>query len=201
MNERIWWHIARSTGVVAWLVLALAMVTGGLLVNRLVHRPAAVRRTVGLHRHLAAIGLGLVAMHLGALLADNYVEFGLADLLIPFHATWHPAALAWGIVAMALLTVVEVSSLVHRRLSKRTWRLVHQCSAVGFACATVHLLQSGTDAAVTVVRLPVAAITVIVTFLYLGRIVRLRSDRSSSIAIPQVTAPRHDSRSGVRLTP
>jgi predicted ferric reductase len=199
MNDRIWWHIARSTGLVAWLALALAMITGGLLANRVVHRPMSVRRTVGLHRHLAAVGLGLVAVHLGALLADNYVKFSVADLLIPFHSTWRPAALAWGIASLAALTVVEVSSLAHRRLSKRTWRLVHQCSALGFASATVHLLQAGTDAATTPVRLSVAVITVVVTFLYLARLVRLRTDRPAATAIPQVTAPRHDRRGGVRL--
>ncbi len=228
MNDRIWWHIARSTGLVAWLTLALAMLTGGLLANRMVHRPASVRRTVGLHRHLAAIGLGLVAVHLGALLADTYVEFGVADLLIPFHATWRPAALAWGIAAMALLIVVEASSLApfstgaappdpiatrfagarsvgtrfaHRRLSKRVWRLVHQCSALGFASATVHLLHAGTDASAPAVRLPVIAITAVVTFLYLGRLVRLRTDRPSTTAIAQVTTPRHDRRGSVRLSP
>ena len=47
MNDRLWWYIARSTGLVAWLPLALAMITGGLLANRVVHRPASVRRTVG----------------------------------------------------------------------------------------------------------------------------------------------------------
>ena len=228
MNDRIWWHIARSTGLVAWLALALAMLTGGLLANRMVHRPASIRRVVGLHRHLAAVGLGLVAVHLGALFADNYVEFSVADLLVPFHSTWRPVALTWGIAGLALLVVVEVSSLTpfrtgaappdpiagrfagarsvgtrfaRRRLSKRTWRLVHQCSALGFASATVHLLQAGTDASTLAVRLPVAAITVAVTFLYLARLVRLRSDRSSSIVLPQVTAPRHDQQGGVRLTP
>ncbi len=200
MNDRIWWHVARSTGLVAWLALALAMVTGGMLANRMIRHPASVRRTVGLHRHLAAVGLGLVAVHLGALLADDYVEFSVGDLLIPLRSSWRPGALAWGIVAIDLLIVVEVSSLAHRRLSKRTWRLVHQCSVLGFASATVHLLNAGTDASAPMVRLPVVAITVVVTFLYLGRLVRLRTHRPSSTAVAQVTPPRHDQRGGVRLS-
>jgi predicted ferric reductase len=169
-----WWHVARSTGLVAWLALAGAMASGGLLALRLVYQPAAIRRVVGIHRHLAATGLGLVGLHLSALLADTYVRFDLLDLIVPFRSPWRPTAVAWGIVSLGLLVVVEVSSLVHRRLSKRAWRMIHQSSALGFAAATVHLLQAGTEAPTAAVRLPVMVITSVVAFLYLGRLLTPR---------------------------
>ncbi len=178
MNDRIWWHLTRATGLVAWVALAASMATGGLIANRFIRAPATVRRTVGLHRHCAAIGLMLTAVHLGALLADSYVPFEILDLVVPFRAPWRPTALAWGIAGLDLLILVEATSLAHRRLSKRSWQLIHRCSALGFASATVHLLQAGSETSTAAIRGLVIVITTLIAFLHLGRLMRVRTGAS-----------------------
>ena len=41
MNEKLWWYIARSTGIVAWALVAAAVIWGLLLSTRLLKgRPA-----------------------------------------------------------------------------------------------------------------------------------------------------------------
>ena len=69
-----------------------------------------------------------LAVHLGALVADSYVHFGVADLLVPFASSWKSGAVAWGVVAFWFLIAVEVSSLMMRRLPRRTWRAIHLTS-------------------------------------------------------------------------
>ena len=169
VNDQLWWHVARATGLVAWLALASAMISGGLLASRLIRRPDSVRRTVGVHRHLAAVALMLVVGHLSALIADSYVRFTMTDLLIPMSSTWRPGAVAWGIVALYLALVVEISSLAGRRWSRRTWRRIHRLSAMSFAAATAHLFTAGTDARHNVVMIPFLLLICVVTFLYLAR--------------------------------
>jgi DMSO/TMAO reductase YedYZ heme-binding membrane subunit len=45
-------------------------------------------------------------------------EQSLAAVLVPFVATWHPTAVAWGIVAFYLLLAVEGTSLLKPRIGR-----------------------------------------------------------------------------------
>ncbi len=75
-----------------------------------------------LHRFLGGLALIFTAVHVGAVLLDTYVHFSLVNVLVPFTGTWHPVAVAWGIVAMYLLLAVEMTSLLRKHISKRLWR-------------------------------------------------------------------------------
>jgi hypothetical protein len=66
-------------------------------------------------------------------------------VLVPFASTWHPLAVAWGVVALYLLLAVEITSLLRARLSQRVWRGVHFASFGLFVTATIHGLAAGTD--------------------------------------------------------
>ena len=66
---------------------------------------------------------------------------------MPLASSWHPLAVAWGILGMYLLVTIEVTSLLRRHLSMRVWRGIHLLSYALFAVATVHLLTAGTDSA------------------------------------------------------
>ena len=98
-----------------------------------------------MHRWLGGTALVFTGVHVVALLADQYVHFGLSAILIPFASKWHPVAVAWGVVAFYLLLAVELTSLARAHLSKRAWRRVHTASFVLFVMATVHGLTAGTD--------------------------------------------------------
>jgi hypothetical protein len=80
------------------------------------------------HRYLSALAIAFVAVHVLSILADSFVQFSLADVLVPMVSAWHPVAVAWGIVAMYVLVAVEVTSLTRARLSP-----------------TIHFLTAGTD--------------------------------------------------------
>jgi DMSO/TMAO reductase YedYZ heme-binding membrane subunit len=85
-------------------------------------------------------------------MADKYVNFGVAQVLVPFSSSWRPGAVAWGVTAMYLLVAVEATSLAKRKLPRKVWRSVHLLSFVLFVFSTVHAIQSGTDLANTFVR-------------------------------------------------
>jgi hypothetical protein len=84
-------------------------------------------------------------VHVGAILLDTYVHFGLTSVLLPFASTWRPLAVAWGVVALYLLLAVEITSLLRSRISHRAWRGVHFASFGLFVTATIHGLAAGTD--------------------------------------------------------
>jgi predicted ferric reductase len=98
------------------------------------------------HRYISALALAFVAVHIVAIVADSYVQFGIVDVLVPFAASWHPLAVAWGIIAMYLLVAIEATSLFRQHLSQRVWRGIHLASYGVLAITTIHLLAAGTDA-------------------------------------------------------
>ena len=151
MNPQVWWFVARSSGIVAWASLTAAVIWGLLLSTPLSATRVAARRLrpawlLDLHRHLAGLAVFFTAVHLVGLVADSYVTFGWAEILVPMASAWKPGAVAFGVVSMYLLVAIEVTSLAIRRLPRSLWRWVHRSSYVLFATATYHGIAAGTDA-------------------------------------------------------
>jgi len=152
MAGHTWWYTARAGGLVAWgLVVASCM--WGLLLALRSHvfgfRPTAAW-TLSLHRWLGALAVTFTAVHVLALLADGFVGFSLTDVLVPFATSWHPVAVAWGIVGMYLLAAIEITSLLRARVRPRVWRAIHLLSYVLLGVTTIHLLTAGTDSTTVV---------------------------------------------------
>jgi predicted ferric reductase len=145
MSGSLAWYLARSSGIVAVLLLGAAVVWGLLLSTRFFDRRPAPRWLLDLHRMLGGLAVVFVGLHLAGLVADNYVHFGVADLLVPFASHWRPAAVALGVVALWILIAVEVTSLAMRHLPRRAWRAVHLSSHVLFWLAVLHGAAAGTD--------------------------------------------------------
>jgi hypothetical protein len=163
MNSQMLWYTARAAGIVAW---GLALSTHALGRRP---RPAWL---FDLHRFLGGIAVIFTGIHVLAVLLDTYVHFGLINVLVPFTGTWHPTAVAWGIVAFYLLLAVELTSLARAHISKALWRRVHFASFALFAMSTIHGLTAGTDRRTAGLRLAMAAACGIVAVLTAVRVAR-----------------------------
>lgn len=144
--DQIWWYASRAAGIVAWVLLSLTMVAGMLQSTR-GSSPLPAGWSLDLHRFLSMLSLLFLTLHLAALVPDNFVEFGWAELFIPMLSTWRPGAVAWGIVGFWLVVSVQVTSLLRARLPTRVWRALHLLSFVVWVSATVHLFLAGSDVA------------------------------------------------------
>ena len=153
MNTQFWWYVARSTGIVAWC-LALASVLWGLaLSTRALGPKPRAPWLLDLHRWLGALTVVFVGAHLGALVADNYLHFGWGELFVPMASTgYKPGAVTWGIVAFWFLVLVEVTSLLMKRIPKKVWHSIHLTSYVVAIASTIHLLTAGTDSSTPALR-------------------------------------------------
>jgi predicted ferric reductase len=175
MSPQVWWYLARATGFVAWALLSASVLSGLYVSTRLTKGRPTAAWLVDLHRFLAGSGVVLTGLHLAGLVADSYVHFGLADVLVPFASAWKPGAVALGVVALYLLLAVEVSSLLMRRLPRRWWKAIHLSSYGLFWTATFHLLLAGTDATNPIARWSVNLVVAAVVFLTLIRILSPRA--------------------------
>jgi predicted ferric reductase len=146
VNTQVLWYSARAAGIVAWALATASVVWGLALSTRATGRTARPAWLFDLHRFLGGIALTFTGIHVSSVLVDSYVHFGLVNVLVPFTGTWHPLAVAWGIVAFYALLAVELTSLARPRIPKVLWRRVHFASFALFAAGTVHALTAGTDA-------------------------------------------------------
>ena len=191
MNEQMWWYAARASGLVSWFLCTLAVAWGLALSTRLLGKRPAPAWLLDLHRFLGGLATIFAVIHVGALVLDSYVHFGLADVLVPLASSWKPGPVAWGIAAFYLLLAVEATSLLRRHLPGRLWRLVHAASLPLWVGAVMHLLTAGTDATNPAVRLVVMLSTGAVLFLALVRVLSPR---------PRQTIRRPETNSGRILT-
>lgn len=151
-NHQVWWHLARASGLVAWALVSASVLWGLIVAGRLTRHIPPPAWNLDLHRFLGGLAVTFTGLHILGLVADTYVHFSWAGVLVPFASTWKPGAVAWGVVGFYLLLAIELTSLAMRRLPRRFWRRVHATSFVLFVAATIHGLRAGTDAGNATVR-------------------------------------------------
>lgn len=141
------WYLMRASGLVAVVLLTLALVGG--IVN--VRRFAAPRWprvvTVLLHRNVALLAAAFLVVHVATAALDSYVVVGKLAVIIPFTSRWDRLWIGLGTAAVDSLLAVMITSLLRARLSYRTWRTVHWLAYVTWPLAMVHGFSAGTDSA------------------------------------------------------
>lgn len=149
-DDKLWWFVSRSAGMVAWAVCTASILWGLALSTRLIRRRGAPAWLLDLHRFLGVLSIVFTAIHLAALYIHAKVEFkefpfGLPELFLLWESTYKPGPVAWGIVAFYLLVAVQVSSWLMKRIRRRLWHTIHLSSFALFVMATIHSFTAGTD--------------------------------------------------------
>jgi len=139
------WIVLRAAGVGAYLMLFLSVAWGLVATTSVMAKVVSKASAVLIHRFMSTVALALLGLHLGGLLIDRFVPFGLLDVAIPFYGPFRPLAVAFGIVAMYLSVVVLASSWLRRQVGTRWWRRLHVLAAPAFTLAMVHGIFAGTD--------------------------------------------------------
>lgn len=182
MTSPLIWYVARASGLLAWGLLAAATLWGLSLSTKFLGRRPRPNWLLDLHRWLGGVAVLFTGVHVGALLLDQYVHFGIVSILVPFASHWHPVAVAWGVVSLYLLLAVELTSLARAHLSKQLWRRVHFASFALFVLATVHGLAAGTDTRSALAR--------VIVLLVAGAVATLTAVRIAGALSPREPAPR-----------
>ena len=138
------WLVARAAGLVAFGLLTLSTWLGLAMSTRLVG-PKRMKGLLAWHRTLVWTGLAMIGLHVLALLADPTMHFGLAAVLLPFAAPWHPGAVAAGVVTGWLMLMLALSFRARKWIGQRGWRRLHYASFAAFGLALGHALFTGTD--------------------------------------------------------
>jgi methionine sulfoxide reductase heme-binding subunit len=189
----ITWIVLRAAGIGAYLMLFASVAWGLIATTAIGRRRVAKPTAIAIHQFIATVAMVLLAVHIGGLLIDAFMPFGLLDVLVPFHGSFRPVAAAVGIVAMYTFVVVLVSSWLRKPLGTTWWRRLHLLAVPAFVLAMVHGVFAGTDTARPWMWWTYVATGGLVLFLVLAR--------GLTAGIRAVRAPRHDAAPAQRSVP
>ena len=146
-TDPTFWLLARSSGFTAYVLVTASGLAGLVLKSRPFGRAVRAASVLEVHRFIALLALGAVALHGVSLVADRTLRMPLAGLLVPGASPYRPLAVACGVVSAELMALVAVSFPLRRHIGQRTWRRLHWTTYLIFALATAHGLFAGSDSA------------------------------------------------------
>lgn len=152
------WFTARAAGLSALVLLSLTISIGALLSAGGFRQPGNRVVVQYLHRVTGALGLGVLALHVGTILADSLANVGVTGAVVPFTAGYRPTWVGLGTIAGYCLVLVAALGFARGRLATSaraaaSWRAVHCAGYGAWLLAVVHGFMSGTDSGVAWVRL------------------------------------------------
>jgi len=169
MNDpHIWWYVTRSSAILAWILMTLAVVWGVLLSTRIFRKVDNPGWLQDLHRYFGGLSLVMIGVHIVSLMLDGWLHFTPLQALVPFQASYRTLPVALGIGAFYLLVIVYGSSLFRNRLPPRFWKFLHYFNYGSVVLIGFHAGLTGTDVghwwyfAVSIVILSLTATAIIV---------------------------------------
>jgi sulfoxide reductase heme-binding subunit YedZ len=164
-----WWLASRASGVVALVLVSVAVGAGLSMAGRLPDRPKLRRALVAVHEQAALTGLVAIAVHALTLLGDPWLNPGPVGVLVPFAIDHAPVYTGIGVIAAWLGAALGLSFYARRRIGPRLWRRMHRLTALVWVLAVVHALGAGTDAGEPWLLAIMAATGAPVLFLLIAR--------------------------------
>lgn len=175
------WYVARGAGLAALVLLTVSTALGALMTGR----GRAANRVLAqyAHRSTAALGLGVLCLHLATILGDSYAGVGWVGALVPSQSGYRPPWVALGTLAVYTFVGVAALGLARGRLTPsargvRVWRALHGLAYLGWGMAMLHGLNAGTDTSVGWVRV-----------LYLGCAVVVLGSVAARLSVGAKRAP------------
>ncbi len=143
------WHLARSSGVIAYLLLWLSTLLGISITSRLARLWPGGPTAFDLHQFSSLFSVAFAMFHALILLGDHYIGYTLSQLALPFAATsYRPISTGWGQLGIYLGLILSLSFYVRSRIGRKAWRLIHFASFLMYVLVTVHGVLSGSDTSI-----------------------------------------------------
>jgi sulfoxide reductase heme-binding subunit YedZ len=186
MNHEFW-YLSRAAGFTAYLLLFGSVALGMMITTKTAKRVGKQNLVFDMHRFLAVLALVVSVFHVYVLLGDQYFNFSVWQLSIPFASPYQAIPTTIGVISMYLMVVVVASFWLRQFIGYKAWRTLHFASFLMYAGVTLHGITAGTDAVQLWARLLYAA-TAVVTIALLAW--RIQTGPSKHVPRPAVKATR-----------
>jgi methionine sulfoxide reductase heme-binding subunit len=167
VGPHLFWIASRAAGIAA-LILSSASVCAGVLMGTRLRASRGAELRVA-HEALSLATLAAIALHGLTLLGDSFLGLSLADVSLPFAASYKTFWTTTGIVSFWALALLGLAYYMRGRIGVQRWRRLHRLTALAWALGLAHSLGEGTDAGQTWF-LAMVAITTVPALLALGAV-------------------------------
>ena len=145
MGDLEFWFIARITGLTAFAVLSLSVLSGEALRTSVLDFLAKNRAIRKLHDFTTPLWLPLVFAHVIALVLDKTARIQPINVVVPFLTDYGQIPIGLGTIAFDIIMVVTITSWLRSRMNNTLWTWIHRTSYIGFVAIFFHAALSGTD--------------------------------------------------------
>ena len=175
----LWWYLARSSGIVATVLIAATLGWGLIFSARGTGRRLRPAWWLDLHNWLGGLALAFTMVHVVTVVADSDLGIRLVDVIVPGTASYRTMAMALGVVAFELVALATLTSLrpLKARLTLRVWHAIHLASVPAAVLTGLHAYQAGTDATRAAFKLGLAVLAGAAVYPAALRVLGLRRSR------------------------
>ncbi len=159
------WYATRAAGLMAYLLLWLSTAWGLAVSSKILDHFLQRAFTYDWHQFISLLAILFTLAHVVVLLADRFMPFSVADILIPFVDPYRPLWVGIGVIGFYLTLLVTITFYLRRWIGTRAFRVIHLASFLAYAGATVHGLMAGTDSALWTTQLMYAGTALVIVFL------------------------------------
>jgi predicted ferric reductase len=143
---KAYWYLSRMSAMTAFILLWFSMSSGVMISNKLARVWPGGPTAFDLHQYTSLLGLAFGLFHALILMGDKYINYSLAQILIPFNSVdYKPIWVGLGQVGFYLMVIVTFSFYIRKRIGHKTWRVIHYISFAVFILSLLHGIFSGTD--------------------------------------------------------
>ena len=172
-TDKHFWYLSRASSVIAYTLFWLAVVFG-LLLSTLLGKHFNMARVFALHQYLSLIAVGFAAFHAGILLADNFLNLNLWQILLPFGFQTERVGVALGQLGFWLLFICAFSFYIKKYIGQSAWRWLHFLTFMAYMFISIHVFMVGSDSRALPLLLFYAASQTTVFVLMTYRLVALK---------------------------
>lgn len=188
-EPKAYWYLARSSGLVAFGLLWLAMVLGLSITSKTARLWSGGPAVFDVHQFTSLLALAFGLFHALILLGDAFINYTLAQVLVPFASGgFRPVWVGLGQVALYVLALIDGSFYMRSRIGRRAWRLIHFLSFAVFLLALAHGITSGSDTQALWVRAMYWISAASALFLTIYRVLIARSPAKERARVSQEQA-------------
>ncbi|MGE5249164.1 MAG: hypothetical protein ACM3QS_03025 [Bacteroidota bacterium] len=144
------WYLSRASAFAALGLLWVSMLLGLLITDKMAKNWPGAPVAFALHEFVSLLGLGFGLFHALILLGDHYINYRLAQILMPFGSVnYHPVWVGLGQIGFYTWAIISATFYIRQHIGSKAWKFIHYLSFFNFAIAVMHGIASGTDSSTT----------------------------------------------------
>jgi predicted ferric reductase len=145
-SPKVYWYLSRATAFVSLTILWISMALGLGISNKLARLWPGAPAAFAIHEYVSLLGMAFAIFHALVLLGDHYINFSVAQILMPFATVdYRPTWIGIGQIGFYVWLLVNLSFYVRSSIGPKTWRALHYLSFAMYIMGLLHGLFSGTD--------------------------------------------------------